>query len=135
MFVDACVIISIMAGEDSAVAYEAELLEADAPFTSPLAAWEAIIAMSRPDQLNCPYTMTEAIVVEWLEARQIELREPTSPRAILSHAVAVAERHGLGKRHLSNFDCFHYAYAKSIGAPLLTLDQLLRDTDVETLPA
>jgi ribonuclease VapC len=46
----------------------------------------------------------------------------------------VAEQSGLGKRHLSNLDCFHYAHAKAAGVPLLTLDRLLRDTDAETLP-
>lgn len=135
MFVDACVIISLMAGEDSAAAYDAELEKAEAPFTSPLAAWEAIIAMSRADQLDCPYTATEALVVAWLDERRIDIREPGSPREVLAHAVAVAEKHGLGKRHLSNFDCFHYAHAKTAGAPLLTLDRLLRQTDAETLPA
>ena len=135
MFVDACVIISLMAGEDTAAAYEAELSQAEAPFTSPLAAWEAIIAMSRPDQLDCPYSATEALVVAWLAERHIELREPTSPHEVLARAVAVAEKHGLGKRRLSNFDCFHYAHAKAAAAPLLTLDQLLRETDAETLPA
>ncbi|WP_187970145.1 type II toxin-antitoxin system VapC family toxin [Aquibium microcysteis] len=135
MFVDACVIISLMAGEDTAAAYEAALEKADSPFTSPLAAWEAIIAMSRPDQLDCPYSATAALVVDWLAERQIELREPISPHEVLSHAVAVAERHGLGKRYLSNFDCFHYAHAKAAGVPMLTLDRLLRETDVETLPA
>lgn len=135
MFIDACAIVSMMAGEETGDAYEAALLDASAPFTSALAAWEAIIVLSRPDQLDCPYTAAEAVVVEWLEARQIALREPASPRSVLSHAVAVAEQHCLGKRHLSNFDCFHYAYAKTMGSPLLTLDQLLRETDVETLPA
>jgi len=135
MFIDACAIVSMMAGEETADAYEAALLDAEAPFTSTLAAWEAIIILSRPDQLDCPYTAAEAAVVEWLEARQIALHEPGSPRAVLAHAVGVAERHGLGKRRLSNFDCFHYAYAKTMGAPLLTLDRLLRDTDVDTAPA
>lgn len=135
MFVDACAIISLMAGEDTAAAYAAELEKAVAPFTSPLAAWEAIIAMSRPDQLDCPYKATEALVVAWLSERHIELREPASPREVLSHAVAVAQKHGLGKRHLSNFDCFHYAHAREAGVPLLTFDALLRETDVETLPA
>lgn len=135
MFVDACVIISLMAGEDTAAAYEAELSQAEAPFTSPLAAWEAIIAMSRPSQLDCPYSATEVLVVEWLAERHIDLREPTSPRDVLSLAVAVAEKHGLGKRRLSNLDCFHYAHAKAAGASLLTLDRLLRETDVQTLPA
>lgn len=39
-----------------------------------------------------------------------------------------------GKRSLSNFDCFHYAYAKASDDPLLTLDRKLRQTDVKTLP-
>lgn len=134
MFVDACAIVSMMAGEASADTYEAALIEAKAPFTSVLAAWEAIIVLSRPDQLDCPYSAAEGAVVEWLEARNIRLREPGSPRRVLQYAVAVAEQHGIGKRHLSNFDCFHYAYAKAMRAPLLTMDQLLRETDVSTLP-
>jgi ribonuclease VapC len=134
MFVDACAIISMMTKEDTAEAYKVALLAAPSPFTSTLAAWEAIIILSRPDQLNCAYSAAEAVVVEWLEARKIQLREPGSPRRVLSHAVAVAEQQGIGKRRLSNFDCFHYAYAKAMRAPLLTLDQLLRQTDAETLP-
>ena len=39
MFVDACAIVSMMAGEDTADSYEAALLEAPSPFTSTLAAW------------------------------------------------------------------------------------------------
>ena len=35
---------------------------------------------------------------------------------------------------LSNFDCFHYAYAKAADEPMLTLDKLLRATDLKTLP-
>jgi ribonuclease VapC len=46
----------------------------------------------------------------------------------------VAEKHGIGRRALSNFDCFNYAYAKACGVPLLTLDRLLRQSDVATEP-
>ena len=135
MFVDACAIVSLFAGEETAAAYEQALDQAAAPFTSALAAWEAIIVLSRPDQLNCRYADAEAVVVEWLEARNIALVETASPREVLSHAVAVAETHGIGKRALSNFDCFHYAYAKVAGQPILTLDRLLQQTDVGTLPS
>lgn len=134
MFVDACAIVAMMTGEESAKRYAAALSKATSPFTSTLAAWEAIIVLSRPDQLDCAFSAAEAAVVDWLDARGIPLHEPMSPRDVLSHAVAVAERHGIGKRRLSNFDCFHYAYAKTMKVPLLTLDQLLRDTDVPTLP-
>jgi ribonuclease VapC len=134
MFVDACAIVSIFAGEDTAPAYEAALAKADDAFTSPLAAWEAIIVLSRPEQLNCGYGVAHAVVTEWLELRNIGLRETGSPAEALLHAVEVAEKHGIGKRALSNFDCFHYAHAKVARQPLLTLDRLLRQTDATALP-
>jgi len=134
MFVDACAIVSIFAEEDSAPAYDRALASAEAPFTSALAAWEAIIVLSRPDQLDCSYLDSHAVVTEWLELRDIELRDTASSANALRFAVEVAQNHGIGKRALSNFDCFHYAYAKVAGVPLLTLDTLLRQTDVETMP-
>jgi ribonuclease VapC len=90
--------------------------------------------MARPGQLDCTFGAAQALVVDWLADNEIDLREPTSPGAVLSYAVAVADQLGVGKRALSNFDCFHYAHARAAGAPLLTLDVLLRQTDVETLP-
>lgn len=134
MFVDACAIVSMFAGEPSAAAYEAALMKAETASTSALAAWEAVIVLSRPGQLNCRYTDALAVVLEWLEERDIGLQEPASPLHVLQLAVAVAQEHGLGKRALSNFDCFHYAYAKAMRQPLLTLDERLRQTDVATLP-
>ena len=134
MFVDACAIVSLMAGEDTAPAYDAALAQAQDAFTSPMAAWEAIIVLSRPDQFDCRYSQAAAAVVEWLDARGIELRDAASPRDVLGYAVEVAETHGIGRRALSNFDCFHYAHAKAAGVALLTMDQLLRETDVGVRP-
>lgn len=134
MFVDACAIVSIFAGEESAAGCGKALAKAEAPSTSALAVWEAIIVLSRPDQLNCAFLDTHAVVTEWLALRSIELRETTSPSDVLRYAVEVAQGHGIGKRALSNFDCFHYAWAKAMGVPLLTMDALLRKTDIPTLP-
>ncbi len=134
MFVDACAIVSLMAGEDTAPAYEAALAQAEDAFTSPMAAWEAIIVLSRPDQLDCRYSQAAAALVEWLDARGIDLREAASPRDVLAYAVEVAETHGIGRRALSNFDCFHYAHAKAAGVALLTMDGMLRETDVGVRP-
>ena len=127
MFVDACAIVSLMAGENTAPAYGAALARAGCAFTSPMAAWEAIIVLSRPDQ-DCTYSEAEAAVIEWLEARGIGLSEAPSPRELLAHAVDVAQKQGIGRHALRNFDCFHYSYAKACGVPLLTLDRLLRQT-------
>jgi ribonuclease VapC len=134
MFVDACAIVSILGEEPTAEVYEAEIDNAPAPWTSALAAWEAIIVLSRPRLLDCRFAEAESVVIEWLEGRNIALRAAASPRDILRHAVAVAEQHGLGRRALSNLDCFHYAYAKAAGDPLLTLDARMRATDVATKP-
>ncbi|WP_298673099.1 type II toxin-antitoxin system VapC family toxin [uncultured Sphingomonas sp.] len=134
MFIDACAIISIFANEETAPAYDRAIMAAEAPYTSALAAWEAIIVLSRPDQLDCPYIEAHALVTEWLALRNIELRECPLPADALLYAVEVAQEHGIGKRKLSNFDCFHYAHAKVAGTPLIALDRLLRDTDIVTLP-
>ncbi|HEX4160316.1 MAG TPA: type II toxin-antitoxin system VapC family toxin [Rhizomicrobium sp.] len=86
MFVDACAIVAMMAGEDSAAAYGAALSRAQSAFTSPMAAWQAIIILSRPDQLDCRYSEAETAVVEWLDARGIELRDAPLPHEVLSFA-------------------------------------------------
>ncbi|MDZ4320552.1 MAG: type II toxin-antitoxin system VapC family toxin [Phenylobacterium sp.] len=134
MFVDACAIVSVLTEEDTSPAYETELARASAPFTSSLAAWEAVMILARADKADCGLTVALEIVLAWLDRNAIQLRELDRPRDLLAYAVAVAEKHGIGKRALSNIDCFHYAHAKAAGAPLLTLDRLLRETDVETLP-
>jgi len=134
MFVDACAIVSLIAGEPTAADYAAALQQSKSSWTSALAAWEAIIVLARPGQLNCSFRDAEDFVVEWLEARDIALREPPSPREVLAHAVAAAQKHGVGKRALSNLDCFCYAYAKATNEPLLMLDARLRATDVATSP-
>ena len=64
MFVDACVIVSIFMKEGTKPAYEAALQTADHPFTSPLAAWEAIIILSHPDRLDLSYSAAHADVTE-----------------------------------------------------------------------
>jgi ribonuclease VapC len=134
MFVDACAIVALLTDEPTAPAYEAALSRARNAVTSPLAAWEAIIVLSQRGKLNLPYSKTETIVCEWLGERGIELQEGGSPSEILSHAVRVAEKFGIGKRGLSNLDCFHYAYAKALKQSLLTLDAELRKTDIDCAP-
>lgn len=134
MFVDACAIISIMTGEETAHDYTSELERSPEACTSAMAAWEAILILARPEQFGCSFAKSQAFVLRWLEERHIEILEPNSPRDVLAFAVSVAEKHSVSKRSLSALDCFHYAYAKALEVPLLTLDQALRKTDVTCLP-
>lgn len=135
MFVDACAIVSMFVGEPDAAAYNAALENADHPITSPFAVWEAVIVLARPDKLDATFEMSLTAVRLWIAERGIVLQHPpATPDNLLDLAVAVASRHGLGKKRLSSFDCFHYAHAKSAGVPILTNDRLLRATDVATAP-
>lgn len=134
-FVDACAIVSILSGEEDADLYGAALEGNREAFTSPMAAWEAIIILARPEKFDLPFATSHALVVEWLIERGIALRNPSAPATdILALAVSAAEKHGIGRRHLSNLDCFHFAQAASEGAALLTRDVLLRETGLKTHP-
>lgn len=134
MFVDACAIISVFADEADAALYENAIDEADDPWTTALAVFEAVLVLARPNQLAVSYADALDVVLDYLSRRSIALRELGDPGEVLRHAVSLAERHGVSKKALSSLDCFHYAAAKTARSPMLTLDNLLRDTDVPTLP-
>lgn len=134
MFVDACAIVSILSEEPTAAAYRGALDQVTAATTSPLAAFEAVLVLARPEKFACDIAKAQEIVLTFLDERDIVLRQEGDARALLGLAVDVAQMHGVGKRRLSSFDCFHYAQAKFMRQRLLTLDGLLRQTDVETAP-
>jgi ribonuclease VapC len=135
MFIDACAIVSILSDEPDAVDYAAALRQDDQPVTSPLAAWEAVMILARPEKFSVPHATSLAIVRDFLDARGIALKHcDASPEALLELAVQAAARHGAGAGKLSGFDCFHYAWAKAGDGQMLTLDARLRATDLQTQP-
>ncbi len=130
MMLDACAIISLITDEPTKPFYADALAKAKLPFTSSLAAWEAVIVLSNPAKLNLPFKKTLAFLLDWLEIQKIGLQDINAPVQVLTFAVEVAEAQGIGKKALSNLDCFHFAYAKALGVGLLTLDQKLLDAGV-----
>lgn len=135
MFVDACAIVSILSGEADASDYAEALAKAEQPITSALAAWEAIVVLSRAEKFNRPVREIETFVFEWLDGNQIKLAgAPSGERQLLQHALEALDAFGKGPNRLNVADCFHYAYAKSAGVPILTNDRLLRATDIPTAP-
>jgi ribonuclease VapC len=135
MFIDACAIVSILSDEPDAEAYAAALRLDDQPFTSALAAWEAIMILARPEKFGVPHAASLAIVSEFLAARGIALKHgDASPETLLELAVQAAAGNGAGAGKLSGFDCFHYAWAKAGDGQMLTLDARLRATDLRTQP-
>ena len=135
MFVDACAIVSILSREPDAESYAAALELVDEPITSSLAAWEAILVLSRPDKLDRTFKQAERIVCDWLSERGIAMRESLAPPAqTLSLAIHAAQTWGRSRSKLSSYDCFHYAFAKSAGVTMLTRDRALRATDLDCMP-
>lgn len=134
MFVDACALVAVFAKEPAASAYEKAIDDAPDPWTTAFAIFETVLVLARPGLLGTDYQATLQVVLRYLSDREVALRELGAPEEVLRNAVSVAERHGVSKRALSAFDCFHYAAAKTAGSSMLTLDKLLRDTDVPTLP-
>jgi ribonuclease VapC len=138
MFVDASVIIAIMAGEPGAEGFATHIDAARAkrPVTSVLAAWEATVGLYRKKRI--PMVEAEARVQEFIEAAGIQVLS-IGPRE-LPTAFQAFERYG---RHrypdsernsaLNLADCFHYATAKSCRAPILTKDAGFALTDVATI--
>ncbi|PZQ11933.1 MAG: PIN domain-containing protein [Ancylobacter novellus] len=134
MFIDACAIVSVLSNEPEADGYKAAIDRADAPWTSALAAFEAVLVLARPGKLGVGYSIVHELMLLYFAERGIALKQLGDPKEVLRNAVTAAERHGSGRKKLSTFDCFHYAAAKAAGSPMLTLDRLLRETDVPTLP-
>lgn len=134
MFLDACALVSVLSKEPEAPVYQDAIDRAEVRWTTALAAFEAILVLARPNKFGVSFSEVEAVVLEYLSEKRIELRDAGAPETVLRNAVTVADRYGAGKKKLSTLDCFHYAAAKTAGSPMLTLDKLLRETDVPTLP-
>jgi ribonuclease VapC len=135
MFVDACAIVAILSAEPGREDYDRALAQAENPFTSPLAAWEAAIVLARPEKFDAPFDVMARAVEDWLAERGIALKFPEASAAdTLRAALEAAAKWKVGRRYLSSLDCFHYAHAKLANAPMLTRDVVLRQTDLKTLP-
>lgn len=116
MFVDASAIVAIIASEPDASDFVTEL-ERGGGITSPMAVWESVVSLSR--RLNViPSEALELVSVLLIEA-------PVEIVAILPEAgdlaVSAFERFGKGRHPAAlNFgDCFSYACARHLDAPLL----------------
>ena len=128
MFVDASALVAILTGELEGRALAHRLQSVAAPITSPVAVYEAVLAMKRKRQ-----TRIEAIRAEMrtlLEEAGITL-VPITPedtdRALIAHG-----RYGKGTGHparLSMGDCFAYAVAegRGVGLPFKGEDFALTD--------
>lgn len=117
MFVDASVIVAILAGESDAKTFEARINRAKKLFVSPIAIYEAALGLSRAAdiKLEDAQTAVDRFIAE-TQATIVPVDE-----AIGAHALLAFSRFGKGRSpaKLNMGDCFAYACAKKLAVPLL----------------
>ncbi len=128
MMVDASAIVAVLNREAEGSKLAAAIEAAKAPFTSPLAIFEAAAALMRENHLGAGDA--DAAVREFLETASIRV-VPISD-ATASAAIEAFGRFGKG-RHAAGLnlgDCFAYACANAHRAPLLYKGDDFIRTDV-----
>jgi ribonuclease VapC len=129
MFIDASALTALLTDEAGALELLARLQTAKQRMTSPLAVWEAAIAVARLLKLN----VGEAgeAVQDYLVLMEIELIAIPPQTAKL--ALDAFERYGKGRHPAKlNFgDCFAYACARHLGQPLMFKGADFSKTDIE----
>lgn len=130
MFVDASALVSVLAAEIDG-ADLSDRIEAAAPQcrNSPLAVFETAVAMARIREVRPGYAVE--VISEYLERARIDV-VPIEPIDAIS-AIQAFETYGKGAGHparLNMGDCFSYAMAKRLGAPLLYKGEDFIHTDL-----
>jgi len=129
MFIDASALTALLTNEDEARELLARLQQTQRRLTSPLAVWEAAIAVARV--LDLAIEEAAAAVESYLAVMEIEMA--AVPPETAKIAIAAFARYGKG-RHAArlNFgDCFAYACAKHFGEPLMFKGADFPQTDIE----
>jgi ribonuclease VapC len=134
MFVDAAAIVAILSHEAEAQRCSQAIMEAPAPFTSAIAMWEAVMALSRSEKLNRTVDVSLEIVSRFLDERAIALRELPLASEAASLSVEAASRFRKNVIRLNLADCFHYACARHYAVPMLSTADEFRLTDLDVVP-
>lgn len=129
MFLDASAICAIMIKEDDAEILLNKILAAETKLTSPLAIWEATLAVNRASGIDI--VETERLLSDFLSAIGADIVPITAEMT----PIAIAAHRDFGKgRHPAalNFgDCFAYAAARHHRLPLLFKGDDFGRTDIE----
>jgi ribonuclease VapC len=134
MFLDASAIIAVLSDEREAGRVADALVAAETRMTSPVAVLEAVLGLARADKFNRPAGEVEPMVLDFLDSRDIDIRDLPPARAAASLAVSAAHRYRSGRHGLNLGDCLHYACAKFYRVPILATDDEFKQTDLETVP-
>ena len=131
MFVDASALIALLSGEREATRISDALTAATSRMTSPVVVLETVMGLSRPDKFNRSVAELEPMVLEFLELRDIELRDLPPAAEVTQLCLDAAHRFRKGRHGLNLGDCLHYACAKYYDVPMLATDSEFKQTDLD----
>lgn len=134
MFGDASAIVALLADEPEAGRVSAALTGAGDCMTSPVVVLEAILALARPDKFNLTVEAVQPIVLEFLEARRIAIRDLPPAGETTALTLSAAHRFAQAATGSLSGDCLPYAAARSFGVPILATADEFRRTDLDTVP-
>jgi ribonuclease VapC len=129
MFVDASAIVAIMMAEPDCDSLSARLEQAQAPITSPVSVFDAVLAVCRirPDTVaQCEQDVRDFLALSGIRIEAIGDAE-------LSTALEAQARYGKGRGHpaqLNLGDCFTYAMARNHRRDLLFTGNDFSRTDL-----
>jgi ribonuclease VapC len=129
MFIDASALTALLTDEDEARELLARLQQTGTRLTSPLAVWEAVVAVGRVLDLS---VSAAAEAVETYLAL-MEIAVVAVPPETAQIALDAFDRFGKGRHPAGlNFgDCFAYACARHLGQPLMFKGRDFPQTDIE----
>ena len=129
IFVDASAIVALITREPDADLLLSKLEMSTARKTSPIAIYEAALAIARKASMSP--TQANKLVTDFLTAAKIRSAGVDEPMA--ASALLAFERFGKGRHPatLNMGDCFAYACARATGAKLLFKGNDFGQTDIE----
>ena len=128
MFVDASAIVAVVSPEADGPVLAERLARADPAYTSPVALYEATLALARAR--NMTIVAASSALDEFTAMFNLQLVPITGEIGRL--AVDAFSRFGRGRHpaQLNMGDCFAYACARTLGVPLLYKGGDFAQTDV-----
>ena len=133
MFVDAAAMVAVLGREVEMDRCMEAMAAVEEVFTSPIAVWEAAMALARADKLGVPVPASFDLVMRFLQDNGIELRQLPPPEELVTLSASAAARFRGKTGYLNLADCFHYASAKTRDMPMLHKDQGLSLTDLASV--
>jgi len=128
MFIDASALVAMIVGEPEAEEFSFRARQAAVRYTSPLATYEAALAISRIRR--APLAETQGVLDRFAARTSIQIVSITPEIGRL--AIETFARFGRGKHpaRLNMGDCFAYACARDLDVPLLCEGDDFAQTDI-----